>query len=179
MGQHVITTIQDSLYWSYANLAMAHAAVSNHEVSYGKAHFVIRSRLFAGLQNGTMNLGSIGDDERLKMIQDRVCSYCGSSQHLTVDHLIPRIKGGVDRGENLVLACLSCNSSKNAMDLLDWYSKKEVFPPLLLLRRYLKLAIEISIEAGVMAVNLDAAPDLPFSLARIPHSFPAPQYLRL
>lgn len=40
------------------------------------------------------------------------CRYCGSTDRLTVDHVIPRVMGGSDCATNLVVACRSCNSSK-------------------------------------------------------------------
>ncbi|PID59573.1 MAG: HNH endonuclease [Ignavibacteriae bacterium] len=41
------------------------------------------------------------------------CAYCGRG-HLpfTIDHIIPRAKGGKDTWENLVTACLPCNNKK-------------------------------------------------------------------
>lgn len=45
--------------------------------------------------------------------QDAVCCYCGSSgDHIEVDHVVPRSRGGTDRWENLVLTCLTCNKRK-------------------------------------------------------------------
>lgn len=49
---------------------------------------------------------------------------------------------GPDAGENLVWACRPCNSAKRAEDVLEWIERQGEFPPLLPLRRYLKLAIE-------------------------------------
>jgi 5-methylcytosine-specific restriction endonuclease McrA len=43
---------------------------------------------------------------------DNKCVYCGSSQQLTIDHVIPRSAGGSDNWENLVTACRSCNTRK-------------------------------------------------------------------
>jgi hypothetical protein len=43
---------------------------------------MIRARLYKGLRGGTMNIGPIADDERLKMILPQACCYCGSNQHL-------------------------------------------------------------------------------------------------
>ena len=40
------------------------------------------------------------------------CQYCGATKHLTIDHVIPKSKGGEDTWENLVVACSSCNVKK-------------------------------------------------------------------
>ena len=39
------------------------------------------------------------------------CHYCGAPA-TTVDHVIPKAKGGTDAMSNLVPACARCNSSK-------------------------------------------------------------------
>jgi 5-methylcytosine-specific restriction endonuclease McrA len=41
------------------------------------------------------------------------CQYCGSSKHLTLDHVIPRSRGGQHRWDNVVTACERCNSKKS------------------------------------------------------------------
>ncbi|MDX2303017.1 MAG: HNH endonuclease [Microscillaceae bacterium] len=40
------------------------------------------------------------------------CQYCGSTKDLTLDHVIPRSKGGRSTWDNLVTACKHCNSKK-------------------------------------------------------------------
>ena len=41
------------------------------------------------------------------------CMYCGvKSNALTIDHVIPKSRGGVDSWENLVSACITCNNKK-------------------------------------------------------------------
>ncbi len=40
------------------------------------------------------------------------CQYCGSRRHLTIDHVIPRSKGGKTSWTNLVTACNRCNMNK-------------------------------------------------------------------
>ena len=40
------------------------------------------------------------------------CQYCGSTRDLTIDHVIPRSKGGGDTWDNLVACCDKCNVSK-------------------------------------------------------------------
>jgi 5-methylcytosine-specific restriction endonuclease McrA len=43
---------------------------------------------------------------------DHSCVYCGSSKDLTLDHVMPKSKGGRTIWENLVTACRKCNASK-------------------------------------------------------------------
>jgi len=138
-----------------------------------------RSRLYKGLNNQIMSIGPLADDERLKMVLLQACCYCGSRDYLSADHLIPTKRGGANTGDNLVWACRSCNSSKCARDALEWLVEKNQFPPILLLRRYLKLAIEMSRERNLMDTLLAEAPELPFSLSAIPRAFPQPGQLRL
>ncbi|WP_373649455.1 HNH endonuclease [Schlesneria sp. DSM 10557] len=43
------------------------------------------------------------------------CQYCGvkpGSEELTLDHVLPRSRGGTSSWENCVLACLACNNRK-------------------------------------------------------------------
>ncbi len=40
------------------------------------------------------------------------CQYCGSKRHLTIDHIIPKSKGGKTNWTNLITACNRCNVSK-------------------------------------------------------------------
>ncbi|MEQ9466680.1 MAG: HNH endonuclease [Ekhidna sp.] len=41
------------------------------------------------------------------------CQYCGTNKDLTIDHVIPRSKGGKSTWTNLVTACKNCNSRKS------------------------------------------------------------------
>lgn len=40
------------------------------------------------------------------------CQYCGSGKRLTLDHVIPRSRGGLHSWDNVVTACERCNSFK-------------------------------------------------------------------
>lgn len=48
------------------------------------------------------------------------CAYCGigfDEAEFTIDHIVPRSKGGSNKDHNLLAACRSCNTSKNTSDL--------------------------------------------------------------
>ena len=41
------------------------------------------------------------------------CVYCESKKNLTIDHVLPKCRGGKNIWSNLVTCCNSCNSKKN------------------------------------------------------------------
>lgn len=42
------------------------------------------------------------------------CQYCGSTRRLTLDHIVPRSRGGLTSWENVITSCASCNVRKGA-----------------------------------------------------------------
>ena len=43
------------------------------------------------------------------------CQYCGIRKGpLTLDHVVPKMRGGIDSWENLVAACVKCNNKKGS-----------------------------------------------------------------
>jgi len=52
-------------------------------------------------------------------IRDKyICQYCGN-QAESIDHIIPKSKGGEDSWENLIIACSPCNSRKGNRSLIE------------------------------------------------------------
>ena len=60
------------------------------------------------------------------------CQYCGSTRNLTIDHIIPKCRGGEDTWENLVVACSSCNTKKGntLLEQTGMKLRKKPRPPL-------------------------------------------------
>lgn len=59
------------------------------------------------------------------------CQYCGVSEDLTFDHVIPRSKGGTTLWNNVVAACSPCNLRKGGKlpdDAQMWPRQKPVQP---------------------------------------------------
>jgi hypothetical protein len=50
---------------------------------------------------------------------DHSCAYCGEHAD-TLDHVVPRIKGGLTVRNNLVPACQRCNGVKSDADWQEW-----------------------------------------------------------
>jgi 5-methylcytosine-specific restriction endonuclease McrA len=45
--------------------------------------------------------------------RDRVCRHCGSTQRLSVHHIIRPCNGGTDHPDNLVLLCGKCHAAQH------------------------------------------------------------------
>lgn len=63
------------------------------------------------------------------------CAYCGDPmivgsemsnhpRHVSVDHIIPRSRGGVSSEWNLLAVCRECNCEKGSMSLRDFLMRK-------------------------------------------------------
>jgi hypothetical protein len=68
----------------------------------------------------------------LKEVQDyvyskygRKCIKCGATERISLDHVIPIVKGGEDKVENLQPLCKSCNSSKG-IKIIDYRYGKAI-----------------------------------------------------
>ncbi|MCG2774821.1 MAG: HNH endonuclease [Desulfobacterales bacterium] len=170
MAKRELDIVKDLLFWSYANLAMAHTAVDKKQEKYTPFNYMIRARLFKGLMDGSMNIRTIFDDEKIKLLSGNKCSYCGVTDDLALDHIFPQKYGGKDVGDNLIYACRSCNSSKGKKDLMEWMGDKNSFPPLMILRRYLKLVITYCIENDLMGSSVSdlTSQSLPFKINYTP-----------
>lgn len=168
-------TVREQIAASYAKLGRAHAALRNGRTQYVKTDHMIHAKLKKGLLDGTVKMRSLYDDERTKMTETQACCYCGATDNLCMDHMIPKMRGGSDSPENFVTACRSCNSSKGGRDMLEWMERKGCFPPLLLLRRYIKIVARHCEEQAEMDTpldSLDTPRGLPFDVRRLPLKFP-------
>lgn len=61
---------------------------------------------------------------------DNSCGYCGNTEKLHQEHVIPISKDGPYTKWNIIPGCQSCNSSKSDKDMLDWYMEQEFFNPI-------------------------------------------------
>lgn len=181
MAKQKIEVVKEQIYWAYANLAMAHTAVDRQQSKYMTFNYMIRAKLFKGLKDGTMNIGTIFDDEKIKLQTGQMCNYCGSADKLALDHIFPQKLGGLDDAENLIYACRSCNSSKGKKDLIEWMNFRGQFLPLMIIRRYLKLTYNYCHKQNLLEMNLADLVNmqLPFRVDLLPTKYPGPTELML
>jgi len=92
-----------------AEVVESSAAVYHSEhAAFALPHVIrLRSYVYVPRRNGTRLT------RRAVFARDRHrCQYCGSDRHLTVDHVVPRSKGGADAWDNVVTSCAACNRKK-------------------------------------------------------------------
>ena len=84
------------------------------------------NRTRKGRESLSKRLGRVA--RQIKARDNGRCVYCGrtaeeSGTHLQLDHLLPRVDGGADVAENLVVACRDCNGTRKNMSLDAWCTK--------------------------------------------------------
>lgn len=59
------------------------------------------------------------------------CGYCGDKKLITIDHVIPRSKGGKDTFENCVACCVHCNERKGdkLLEDINMYLRRKPYNP--------------------------------------------------
>ena len=53
------------------------------------------------------------------------CAYCDKeldTKSATIDHIVPKYKGGHNVKSNMICSCSKCNRSKGSILLEDWYN---------------------------------------------------------
>jgi 5-methylcytosine-specific restriction endonuclease McrA len=57
------------------------------------------------------------------------CAYCGRSKPSTLDHVVPKARGGKTTKENLIAACGDCNILKSSEDWYCWFRSQDFWTP--------------------------------------------------
>lgn len=73
---------------------------------YGKGMAYRTRREFNSMRDALMNALIERDGNK--------CKICGTIENMTIDHIVPVVKGGQNVISNLQLLCRSCNSRKGA-----------------------------------------------------------------
>jgi hypothetical protein len=60
----------------------------------------------------------------------RKCKYCGNTEKLTADHVIPMTRGGTHNPSNLVACCIPCNTKKGNRLVAEWLPVSAEFHPI-------------------------------------------------
>jgi len=169
------------LFWSYANLQMLFVAIKEDKTKYDRMCYMIRAKAFKAYKDGRWKIHDLFEFNIEKIKTNNYCWYCGKEMEpskLTKDHVFPRIKGGKDCLDNIIMVCKTCNSSKGKMDLFEWYEEvREEWPPINVWVHYLKNIYLYSVENELMDMSLEEMDtmELPFKWRYIPLDYPQPE----
>jgi len=72
------------------------------------------------LRSGDVREVTDRDWRRLCARYDNRCAYCGQAKKLTMDHIIPVVRGGRHSIGNLIPACRNCNAQKRTRLIVEW-----------------------------------------------------------
>jgi hypothetical protein len=59
----------------------------------------------------------------------QTCAYCNRDNPTTLDHVVPKAKGGTTARSNLVASCACCNLSKSDLLWFSWFRTQEFWTP--------------------------------------------------
>jgi len=107
--------------------------------------------MFKKLQSGRVKWSSSIREYIRDLEREKVCIYCTSSDDLSIDHLIPKSRGGPDIADNAILSCRTCNSSKGDKGVYEWYGlarRDEI--PRIVEGKYLKLLYSLHEQRGTL-----------------------------
>lgn len=107
-----ICSVEKGFLLVYLNKADVISEVSNKSLRSITTSFpfpsVIRIKKYANVPYK----GVILTRQNIFKRDNHSCQYCGAGADLTLDHLIPKSKGGKSTWTNLVTACKRCNARK-------------------------------------------------------------------
>ena len=113
MPPPAVKSVRQLIYWQYAKII-------SESSGFGKTSYGMIMKKYMQLKTGEIHWSTAVREWRLERGTGDTCIYCGEQSQLTVEHILPRSKGGEDIPENVVMVCKSCNSSKGAKRLYEW-----------------------------------------------------------
>ena len=181
-------TFGENLYWSYASWQMIFATAKSEQEKFGRTSYIIRQGCYKKLCEGKQHITDLYKMNQSKMRADGYCFYCHKEMpktELTLDHVFPRAKGGVDAIDNIIFTCRNCNSSKGKLDLVEWFLvHRHELPSPFVLGHYLRQINLYAIDNELMSLSFEnvcqmALPFNPRSILLPIHNHAALLYLEM
>ena len=146
-----VKTIRDLIWFQYAKAMARSSGVP------GTPNGTVRKTL-EDLRSGVREWSVITHDDSLLAGVERKCAYCGSTNELSHEHLVPSSLAIIDKCpgcdtiqtlHNKVWACRKCNAAKGTLGLYQFYQHwaagrkrfVDAIPPLLE-KKYLKVVYD-------------------------------------
>ncbi len=153
MPPPAIKSVRDLIHWQYAKIIADSAGM-------GKKNWRFIMNRFKKLQQEEIFWNELREYVKEREKSDE-CIFCATKTSLTIDHLFPRSMNGPDTEKNIIWICKSCNSSKGAKRLYEYYTIKEGLKgakydvPRIAEGKYLKLLFELFQENDMLDITGD------------------------
>lgn len=159
MPPSAVKTIRDLIYWEYAKLVSG-SAVNNRK------NYAFVMCVYQELKTGKKKPSDILRENKLLVdLYSDKCAYCGSTDNLQWEHIIPVSRGGSDSIDNQVLACQRCNCSKGDKDPYEWYGEERKYEiSRLVWGKYLKIIYDMYEKQNTLDKNCSNTLDLSYIL---------------
>jgi 5-methylcytosine-specific restriction endonuclease McrA len=113
------STAQDEIYYRYARVIADAVAERDQSITEGEYWGFVTAR-YRALVAGRVRPGALIRQNLQLVDSSERCEYCGSSDSLQWDHIIPLARRGPETIDNFVRACRSCNLRKRDQPLVEW-----------------------------------------------------------
>lgn len=149
-----VKTIEEEIFYEYAKLI-------SRVVYKGQLQFGFITNRFKDFKSGKANMSGTVREWEKEQVLPKACVFCGSTESLQTDHLIPSSRGGSDGADNMVLSCGSCNASRNNRGVYEWLGlKKKDGLHRLVAGKYLKELHQLHGQKGTLTVDGKALAEL-------------------
>ncbi len=148
MPPKAVKSIKDLIFWQYAKII-------SQSAGFGQIKFVFMMSRFQKLKNGDIKWSS-SIQEWIKENERRdVCYYCNKEdENLTVEHILPLSRGGLDHPDNTVWICQDCNLKKSNKRLYEYsILDNKINIPRIVEGKYLKLLYDLHAQAKTLDVE--------------------------
>ncbi len=166
MPDKEVKTVQDQIFYQYAKIVACSAFGLSDGREAKRKHYGFIKKTFRELRDGVMSWSDIMREDWQLVDSDKQCSYCGSTEELQREHIVPRsldIKPECGTCEtiqgihNQVWACRDCNLCKKDGGLYGFYRRRfpeerkyfDIIPPLVE-KKYLKTIYRCHECAGTL-----------------------------
>jgi ribosomal protein S27AE len=161
-----VRSLRHLLYYQYAKIIARRAFSHADGVSAKKADYGFIKKTFRELCEGRKQWSEITREDWQLVDAERICAYCGASENLAQEHIVPaslRVNercatcDTIQAIHNQVFACKTCNSRKGTQGLYVFFAQLrpgdrkfyDKIPPLLE-KKYLKTVYECLTCAGCL-----------------------------
>jgi len=144
MPPPVVRTVRDLIFWQYAKLISKSAGFGVEQRAFQMDRFIM-------LRDGKIKWSSTVREWIKEHEKPNECVYCGSTEGLTVEHILSRFCGGPDTLDNVIRVCKRCNSSKGNKRLYEWIGlRNKDRVPRIAEGKYLKLLYDLHEKLGTL-----------------------------